>query len=60
MGQINQPQWVEFSTQQMPNFITNSATVLRQMIDESNHEMVHMLAQQMRTIFNTLIQTPLK
>lgn len=29
---------------------------LRKQMDESNHEMVHMLAQQMGTIFNTLIQ----
>lgn len=29
-GRINQPSWVGFSTQQMLNFTTNSAAVLRQ------------------------------
>lgn len=45
MGRINQPPGVGFSIQQMPNFTINSAAVLRQQIEESNHEMIHMLAQ---------------
>lgn len=40
----------------MLNFTTNSAAVLRQQMYESNHEMIHMLAQQMAKIFNPLIQ----
>lgn len=45
-----------FFAQQMPNFTTNSAAVLRQQTDESNHEIVHILAQKIGIIFNPLIQ----
>ena len=44
------------SSAQMPNSTTNSASYLRQQMDESNHDMVQMLAQTMGTIFNPLIQ----
>lgn len=56
MGRINPPLGMGFSTQQMLNFTINSAAVLRWQMDESNHEMVHMLSQKMGTIFNPLIQ----
>lgn len=55
MSRINQTPGVGFSAQLRLNFTTNSTTVLRQQMDKSNHEMVHMLAQQMGTIFNLLI-----
>lgn len=38
----------------------NFAAVLRQQIDESNHDMVQMLAQIMSAIFNPLIQDKTK
>ena len=41
----------------MPNLTTNSASYLRQQMDESNHDMVQTLAQTMGTIFNPLIQS---
>lgn len=41
---------------QMSNLTNSSAVVLRQQMNESNHEMVQMLAQTMGTIFNPLIQ----
>ena len=40
----------------MPNLTNQSATVIRQQVDEGNHEIVQMLAQIMGTIFNPLIQ----
>lgn len=60
MGQINPPLGVGFSTQQMLNFTTNSAVVLRQPMDESNHEMVNRFAQEISTILNPLIQNTTK
>lgn len=44
MGRINPPPGMGFSTQQMPNLTTNSAAILRQQMNESNQEMIHMLA----------------
>lgn len=41
---------------QISNLTNNFAAVIRQQMDESNHEMVQMLANQIGTIFNPLIQ----
>lgn len=54
LGQ-NQPLGVGLHTQ-MSNMTNNSASVLRQQMEESNHEMVQMLTQIIGTIFNPLIQ----
>ena len=40
----------------MPAITNNSAQVIRQQMDESNHDMVQMLTQQMGVVFNPLIQ----
>lgn len=45
-----------FGSPAMPTFTTNFVMVLRQQMDEGNHDMVNMLTQQMDTIFNPLIQ----
>lgn len=55
LGRSTQPLGVVFSAQ-LPTFTTNSTAVLRKQMDESNYEMVHMLAQHMVKIFNPLIQ----
>lgn len=55
LGQSTQPPGVGFSAQ-LPAFTTNFAELLRQQMDESNHDMVHMLAQHMGMISNPLIQ----
>lgn len=55
LGRSTQTPGMGFSTQ-LPTFTTNYVAVLRQQMDESNHDMVHMLAQHMGTIFNPLIQ----
>jgi hypothetical protein len=39
------------------NLINNSMTALRQQMDESNHDMVNALTQQIGTIFNPMLQT---
>jgi hypothetical protein len=42
----------------LPQNLTNTSMLsLRQQMDESNHEMVNMLTQQIGTVFNPLIQT---
>ena len=56
VGRNSQPLGIGYSTQ-MPNLTTNSASYLRQQMDEGNHDMVQTLAQTMGTIFNPLIQS---
>lgn len=41
---------------QTSNLTNNLMAIIRQLMDESNHEMVQMLANQMGTILNPLIQ----
>ena len=41
---------------QMPTLTTNSQATLRQQMDDSNHDMVGILAREMNAIFNPLIQ----
>lgn len=55
MVRISQPLGMAF-TIQTSNITNHYAAVIRQQMDESNHEMVQMLANQMNTIFNPLIQ----
>lgn len=55
MVRISQPLGMGF-TIQTSNLTNHYAAVIRQQIDESNHEIVQMLANQMNTIFNPLIQ----
>lgn len=43
LGRSTQPPELGFSAQ-LPVFTTNSAAILRQRMDESNHDMVHMLS----------------
>lgn len=45
---------------QAPNLTNNSAQVIRQHMDESNHEMVQKLAQTMNIVFNPLIQNTMQ
>lgn len=45
-----------FASQEMSTFISNSVMETRQQMDESNHDMVNTLTQQMGTIFNPFIQ----
>ena len=40
----------------LPSLTTDSLNTLRQHMDESNHETVNMLTQQIGTVFNLLIQ----
>jgi len=41
----------------LPFLTTNFVNSLRQQKDESNHEMINLLTQQIDTMFNPLIQT---
>ena len=45
-----------FGRNSLPALTTDSMRSLRQQIDESNHEMVNLLTQQIGTMFNPLIQ----
>lgn len=44
------------TSQSVPTFTSSSVIVMRQQMDERNHEIVHMLTQQMGTILRPLIQ----
>jgi len=44
-----------FGRNTRPTLTTDSMNLLRQQMDESNHEMVNMLTQQIGTVFNPLI-----
>lgn len=55
MGRNSQPLGMGYSTR-TPNLTNNSAAVIRQQMDKSNHDIVQMLAQTMGTILNPLIQ----
>lgn len=55
-SQFGRPPGFGLSSQSVPTFSLSSVTVMRQHMDESNHEMVHMLTQQMGTIMRHLIQ----
>jgi hypothetical protein len=45
-----------FGQNTLPPLTTDSMNVLRQQMDESNHEMVNLLIQQIGTVFNPLIR----
>ena len=45
-----------FGRNTLPPLTTNSMNLLRQQMDESNHEMVKLLTQQLGTVFNPLIR----
>jgi len=45
-----------FGRSALPSLTTESMMLLRQQMDESNHEMVNLLTQQIDTMFNPLIQ----
>lgn len=47
---------MEFGPQIMPTLTTNYVMVMRHHMEESNHDMVNTLTQQMGIIFNSLIQ----
>lgn len=55
VGRIN-PQVGTNMLSQASNFTNDFAQVMRQQMDESNNEMVQMLAQTKNTVFNPLIQ----
>lgn len=55
MGRNSQSLGMGYFTR-MPNLTNNSAAVIRHQMDESNHDMVQMLAQTMGTILNPLIE----
>lgn len=51
-----QPQvGMRFGSQAIPTLTTNYVMTMRQEMNESNHNMVNMLTQQMVIIFNQLI-----
>ena len=45
-----------FRRSTLPPLTTDSMNLLRQQMDESNHEMVNLLTQQIGTVFNPLIR----
>jgi len=45
-----------FGRNTLPPLTTDSMNLLRQQMDESNHDMVNLLAQQIGTVFNPLIR----
>jgi hypothetical protein len=45
-----------FGRNTLPPLTTDSMNLLRQQMDESNHEMVNFLTQQIGTMFNPLIR----
>jgi len=45
-----------FGRNTLPPLTTDSMNLLRQQMDESNHEMVNLLTQQIGTMFNPLIR----
>jgi len=45
-----------FGRNTLPTLTTDSMNLLRQQMDESNHEMVNLLTQQIGTVFNSLIR----
>lgn len=60
---IGNPKWTiqpqagkGFGSQAMPTLTTNFMLEMRQQMDESNHDMINTLTQQMDIIFNPLIQ----
>lgn len=53
---FGRPPGFRLTSQSVPTFTSNSVVVMRQHMDESNHEIVHMLTQQMGTILRLLIQ----
>ena len=55
-NQLSRPPGFGLSSQAIPTFTSSSVAVMRQQMDESNHEMVHMLTHQMGTILRPLIQ----
>ena len=56
LGPLSRPPGFVLPSQAIPTFTSSSVAVMRQQMDESNHEMVHMLTQQMGTILRPLIQ----
>ena len=50
-------QFLGGSSHMIPGLTNVSTAILRQQMDESNHEMVQMLAQTLSTLLNPLIQT---
>lgn len=59
-SQFDRPPGFGLSSQSVPTFTSSSVVVIRQQMYESNHEMVHMLTQQMGTILRPLIQDSTK
>lgn len=55
-NQFSRPPGLGFSSQSIPTFTSSSVAVMRWQMDESNHEMIHMLTQQMGTILRPIIQ----
>lgn len=55
-SQFGRPLSFGLSSQLVSAFTSSSITVMRQHMNESNHEMIHMLTQQMGTILRPLIQ----
>lgn len=53
---FGRPPGFGLTSQSVPIFTSSSIVVMRQQMDESNHEMVHMLTQQTGTILRPLIQ----
>lgn len=55
---FGRPLGFELASQSVLTFMSSFVAVMRQQMDESNHEMVHMQTQQMGTILRPLIQDP--
>ncbi|CAI8593036.1 unnamed protein product [Vicia faba] len=56
-NQFGHPTELRFPSKEMPTFTTSYAAIMRQQMDESNHEMVNMLTQQIGAILRPLIQS---
>jgi len=55
MHNIHSPSSI-FSRNTLPPLTTDSMNLLRQQMDESNHEMVNFLTQEIGTVFNPFIR----
>ncbi|XP_058725145.1 uncharacterized protein LOC131596500 [Vicia villosa] len=55
MNLESRPTWVGYMPQSSPSLNTTSTLSIRQQIDESNHDMVNAITQQIGTIFTPMI-----
>ena len=56
MENLGRNQFLEGTSHTMPSLTNASTSILRQQMDESNHDMVQMLAQSLSIVLNSLIK----